>query len=259
MATAVVPKKGSGKNMFGHGFGFHQPEKKGSKVSGTNTEAETKSTVSRIMKKPKKLGKVFKKKFSRKTKKKRVVDSDINQAEILNELPSVVEFCEDNIARNYESDCDDSRTSSVTLMLVNSISVDSGLPLKSADDRQANISSTYLSPRTIKTIQRLKNKKRSTKSDKNHSKPINELEAVSDSTSNHSKQGLEPDYDADTRQPQLQIMTEPLPQVAEAPEESHHPVVNSNSNLEDDKDIKQGWFQNFFVCRTNGAFILHSS
>jgi len=246
MATVEAKNKGIG----AHVFRSHHSKQKGSNVLGAS-EAGTKLTVSRKNRRfrvVRRIRKRLRKNFNR----KEVEDSDASQAETLN-----------------ESDCDDS----------------SILPLNSTDESDSKeseptIESEAISDSTLENSKQsfgadhdtdtkqirlqemvepvLMLNKRFTESDTKQLDPINEPEVISDSTTENRRHILEADYDIDTKQGRLQEMAELVPVVVEAFEEPCLPVVNVNSNLEESRDIKQGWLQNFFVCRSGGAFILHS-
>jgi len=234
MATVGVKNEGIG----AHVFSSHHSKQKGSNVLGA-CEAGTKSTVSRKNRRFR-LVRRIRKRLRINLNRKEVVDSDASQAETLN-----------------ESDCDDSII----------------LHLKSTDESDSNESEPTIEPEAISdsTLENSKQslgpdhdtdtklirlqemvepvpmlKKRFTESDTKQLDPINEPEVISDSTPEN------------TKQVRLQEMAELVPVVVETFEEPCVPVVNGNSNLEESRDIKYAWLQNFFVCRSGGAFILHS-
>jgi len=282
MVTVKAPKKGLRKKVFRS----HQ-SKKGSKVSGTG-KAETKLAASRTIKKYKNLGKVFRKKFYRKSKNKGGVDSDTIQTESINELSSVVQHYEDDAVRklNYESDYTNSHTVLTFIpslvqvfylenqVLENSISGENSLPLPAVEteltlkvsDRtnQAQLQETAKAPSLVEEVD-----------DSKHTSLIPttsliqisyvENQALENSISGINSLPLpavetELTFKAsrDNIQVPLHEIVEPPPLLVEASEESRLPILNCNSNLDESSDTKQGWLQNYFVCRSGGSFILHS-
>lgn len=317
MATAIVRKKGHTRKWFG----LKKNKSKIPAIGVVDTESTasrgTKSKISRVTKKSKKVTRTITNKLHLTKKDNRVITSDTS---------------EDNTARIgrdlvCESNCDDSHSSDLTFtpspvkrssvenqVVEESVSGKSGLLLESAEDHGANIPTSEteqssvadtdttpvrgkdmtglkqvrlreksisrknsllhqsaqglrpkfndnLSPKAIKILQKLKNRKPNSK----QSGPIDETQqrsykpdAKPSAMSGSTLETSGADSNTDTNQTQLQAIAAPLLSVVENSEESHPPVMNSNSYVEETRNTKKGWLQNFFTCRSGGSFILHS-